>query len=160
MKKMMVVLTAVAVVLGVAYAYAQGPGFGMGRGPGGCGDCGNYGKSAPLTEAQRTQLQELRRKFFDETAPLRESMHAKRQELRSLWSDPNADANAIVAKEKELRDLRDQMQDAAVKERLEVRKILTPEQLSQGGWGRGEGFRGGDGKGYGRGRGPGGGPCF
>lgn len=156
MKKMLVVLMAVAVVLGVAYAYAQGPGFGPGR----CGDCGNYGKSASLTEAQRTQLRELRQKFFDETAPLRESMQAKRQELHSLWSDPNADPNAIVAKEKELRVLRDQMQDVAVKERLEARKILTPEQLSQGGWGRGEGFRGGEGRMYGRGRGPGGGPCF
>src|SRR5512136_2468143 len=135
MKKMIVVLTAVAVVLGVAYAYAQGPGFGPGpgRGLGQCGDCGKCGKSASLTEAQRTQLQELRKKFFDETAPLRDSIHAKRQELRSVWSDPNAKPEAIVAKEKELRSLQDQMYDAAVQQKLEARKILTPEQLSQAG---------------------------
>jgi Spy/CpxP family protein refolding chaperone len=164
MKKMIVGLTAVAVVLGVAYAYAQGPGFGPGfgpgRGPGQCGDCPNYGKSAPLTETQRTQLHELRQKFFDETASLRESIYAKRQELRSLWADPNTTPEAIVAKEKELRSLQDQMRDAAVQQKLEARKILTPEQLSQGGWGRGKGLGGGEGRGYGRGRGPGGGSCF
>jgi Spy/CpxP family protein refolding chaperone len=160
MKKMMVILTTVAVVLGVAYAYAQGPGSGPGRGFGRCGDCGNYEKSAPLTDAQRTQLQELRQKFFDETASLRESIHAKRQELRSLWTDPNAQPEAITMKEKELRSLQDQMRDVAVQQKLEARKILTPEQLSQGGWGRGQGFRGGEGRGYGRGRGPGGGPCY
>ena len=145
MKKMMVILAAVAVVLGVAYAYAQGPGFGQGpgRGPGRCGDCGNYGKSAPLTEAQRTQL----------------------QELRSLWSDPNAKPEAIVAKEKELSSLEDQMHDAAVQQKLEARKILTPEQISQGGRGQGPGFFGGEGRRFRHGRGPGGkgpggGPCF
>jgi Spy/CpxP family protein refolding chaperone len=160
MKKMIVIMAAVAVVLGVAYAYAQGPGFGPGRGPGRYGDCPNYGESSPLTDAQRTQLRELRQKFFDETASLRDSIYAKRQELRSLWADPNAKPEEIVAKEKELRSLQDQMRDAAVQQKLEARKVLTPEQLSQGGWGRGKGFRGGEGRGYGRGRGPGRGPCF
>jgi Spy/CpxP family protein refolding chaperone len=158
MKKMMVVLTAVAVLLGITYAYAQGPGFGPGQGR--CGDCGNYGKSAPLTQEQRTQLQALRQKFMDETATLRESMRAKMQELRSLWSDPNADSDAILAKEKELRPLQDQMRDAAVQHKIEARKVLTPEQLSQGGWGRGQGFHGGEGRGRGHGRGPGGGSCY
>ena len=160
MKKMMVILTAVAVVLSVAYAYAQGPGFGSGHGPERCGDCGNYGKSAPLTDEQRTQLHELRQKFFDETASLRESIQAKRQQLRSLWADPNAKPEAIITKEKELRSLQDQMRDTAVQQKLEARKLLTPEQLSQGGWGQGKGFRGGEGRGHGRGRGPAGGPCY
>ena len=167
MKKMMVVLTAAAVVLGVAYAYAHGPGFGAGFGPGRgygqCGTCGDYGTSNPLTQDQRTQLQELRKKFFDETASLRESMHTKREELRSLWSDPKADPQAIMAKEKELGTLQDQMRDMAVQQRIEARKVLTPEQLSQlseGGWGRGQGFRGGEGRMVGRGRGLGGGPCY
>ena len=162
MKKMMVILTAVAVVLGVAYAYAQGPGFGPGPGPGPgrCGDCGNCEQSTPLNEAQRTQMRELRQKFFDETASLRESIHAKRQQLRSLWVDPNAKPEAIITKEKELRSLQDQMRDTAVQQKLEARKLLTPEQLSQGGWGQGKGFRGGEGRGHGRGRGPAGGPCY
>jgi Spy/CpxP family protein refolding chaperone len=165
MKKMMVVLAAAALVLGVAYAYAQGPGFGPGRGYGygPCGYCGDYGASNPLTQDQRTQLRELRQKFFDETASLRDSMRTKRQELRSLWSDPKADPQAIMAKEKELGALQDQMRDMAVQQRIEARKILTPEQLSQlsqEGWDRGQGFRGGEGRMYGRGRGFGGGPCY
>jgi Spy/CpxP family protein refolding chaperone len=167
MKKMMVILAAAALVLGVAYAYAQGPGFGRGFGPGPengpYGYCGDYGTSNPLTQDQRTQLRELRQKFFDETAPLRDSMRTKSQELRALWSDPKADPQAIMAKEKELGALQDQMRDMAVQQKIEARKILTPEQLSQlsqGGWGSGQGYRGGEGRMYGRGRGFGGGPCY
>ncbi len=163
MKKMMVVLAAVAVLLGITYAYAQGPGFGPGPGPGrgqgACGDCGNCGKSSPLTQEQRTQLQELRQKFMNETATLRESIRTTRQDLRTLWRDPNAKAETLLAKEKELRTLQDQMKDAAVQHKIEVRKILTPEQLSQGPMGRGHGYFGGEGRGRGPGRGFCGGAC-
>jgi Spy/CpxP family protein refolding chaperone len=111
-----------------------------------------------LTDEQRAQLQDLRKKFHDETTQLRESVFAKRQELRSLWSDPKAETSAIMNKEKELRYLQDQMQDEALQLKLEARKILTPEQLSEfGGRGMGPGFGRGHGKGYGGG--PGSGPC-
>jgi Spy/CpxP family protein refolding chaperone len=153
MKRTLVVLGLVALmVLGVAYAYAQGPGFGPGHRPG-----WGQEKWASLTPEQQTKFQELRQKFNDETAELRGTMLTKRLELQSLWTNPKADPKAILDKEKEFRSLQDQMRDKAVQFKLEGRKILTPEQLSQfgSGWGMGRGFGGGHmlGGGYGMGRG-------
>ncbi|OGP89348.1 MAG: hypothetical protein A2157_01680 [Deltaproteobacteria bacterium RBG_16_47_11] len=153
MKKTIVVLGLVAlVVLGVAYAYAQGPGFGPGHRPG-----WGQEKWSSLTPEQQTKFQELRQKFNDETAQLRGTMLTKRLELQSLWTNPKADPKAILDKEKEFRGLQDQMRDKAVQSKLEVRKILTPDQLSQfgPGWGMGRGFGGGHMKGgrHGMGRG-------
>ena len=156
MKKVMLAVALVVILLGAVLAYAQGPGqgpgYGPGRGHGQCWQSGGPGKGASLTEEQRAQIQDLRKKSHDETAQLRESVFAKRQELRSLWSDPQADTTIIINKEKELRDLQDQMQDKALQLKLEARKILTPEQLSEfGGRGMGPGFGRGHGRGYGKG---------
>jgi len=84
-----------------------------------------------LTEEQRTQFQELRQKFHDETAKLREQIWAKRQELRTLWSDSKSGADAIMKMEKELSELENQMGEKAVQMKLEARNILTPEQLAE-----------------------------
>ncbi|MCJ7641749.1 MAG: Spy/CpxP family protein refolding chaperone [Desulfobacterales bacterium] len=156
MKKGMLAVALVVILLGAVLVYAQGPGqgpgYGPGRGHGRCWESGDPGKGASLTDEQRAQLQDLRKKFHDETAQLRESVFAKRQELQSLWSDPKAETSAIMNKEKELRYLQDQMQDEALQLKLEARKILTPEQLSEfGGRGMGPGFGRGHGKGYGKG---------
>ena len=156
MKKGMLAVALVVILLGAVLVYAQGPGqgpgYGPGRGHGRCWESGDPGKGASLTDEQRAQLQDLRKKFHDETAKLRESVFAKRQELQSLWSDPKAETSAIMNKEKELRYLQDQMQDEALQLKLEARKILTPEQLSEfGGRGMGPGFGRGHGKGDGKG---------
>ena len=165
MKKMIVVLGLVAVmIVGTTYVFAQGPGYGPGPGRMGPGNRG-YQKGLDLTPEQRTKLQELRKKFNDETAQLRETLHANRLELQSLWSNPNADSKTIIEKEREMRDPQDQMRDKMVQMRLEARSILTPEQLTQIGQGRGEGpgfgrsHRMGPGAKMGRGEKGGYGPC-
>lgn len=164
----------VMIVLGAAYVYAFGPGHGP-RGKGGPGwEAGEPGKASTLTPEQRTKFQELRKKFIDETAKLRGSLLTKRLELQSLWTNPKADSKAIVDKEKELRDLQNQMKDKAVQFKLEARQSLTPEQIA--GFGPGRGMGPGSGRGpmkgrgmgpdfgqgpmRGRGMGPGQGPCF
>ena len=154
MKKKIVVLgLAALMVLGVAYAYAQGPGFGPEHRPG-----RGYEKWSSLTPEQQTKFQELRRKFRDDNAKLFGAIVTKRLELQSLWTDPKADSKAILAKEKELRDLQNQLKDKAVQMRLEARTFLTPEQIQNGkaGWGMGRGFGGGHMMGHGPGTGPGG----
>jgi Spy/CpxP family protein refolding chaperone len=154
MKKTIVALSLIAVMLlGLGYAYAQGGGYGPG-----------YGRAHPqrfanlpnLTPEQKAKFDELRRKFNEETAQIQGALVAKRLELRSLWSNPKAEDKAILEKQKELRDLQNQMMDKGVQFKLEVRKILTPEQISQfgPGWGMGRGMRGGMG-GFGPGTGPG-----
>ena len=152
MKKMIVILGLVGVMLvGAIYAFAQGPGYGPGAGKMGQGDWG-YQKGLNLTPDQKAKFQDLRQKLNDETAQLRETLHAKRLELQSLWTNPNADSETIMEKQKEMREPQDQMRDKMVQMRLEARSILTPEQLTQIGQAREEG------PGFGRGHrmGPGG----
>jgi Spy/CpxP family protein refolding chaperone len=156
MKKMIVTLGLVALMLfGVTYVYAQGPGFGPGHKGGPYWDSPNRGKWFNLTPEQKTKFQELRQKFDEETAQLRGAIFTKRLELRSLWTNPKADPKAIMDKEKELRDIQNQMRDKMVQLKLEARKILSAEQLSEFGPGCGIGFGFGRGHmmGYGQGRG-------
>jgi Spy/CpxP family protein refolding chaperone len=67
---------------------------------------------------------------------------AKRLELRSLWTNPKADSQTILVKEKELRDLQNRMKDKIVQYRLEARNSLTPEQIEKLGSIGGIGCRG------------------
>jgi Spy/CpxP family protein refolding chaperone len=152
MKKTIVLLGLVALmVLGVTYVYAQGPG--MGPGHRGMHESWSHGKDYPLTPEQKTKFQELGRKFREENAKLIGAIVTKRLELQSLWTDPKADSKAILDKEKELRDLQNQMRDKAVQMRLEARKFLTPEQIA--GFGPGCGMGPGFGRGHMMGQGMG-----
>jgi Spy/CpxP family protein refolding chaperone len=159
MKKAIVGLVLLSfVVLGVTYAFARGPGFGPD--PRGMQRQESWGPARAwnLTPDQETKFRELHRKFDAETAQLNGTILTKKLELQSLWSDPKADSKAILDKEKELRNLQNQMKEKRVQFKLEARQFLTPEQISEFGQGRGmgRGFgRGGYGKGRGYGMGPG-----
>ena len=151
MRKKIILLGLVAVMLlSVTYVYAQGYGMGPGMGPGhrGMHESWGTGKDYSLTPDQKAKLQELRRKFGEENAKLIGAMVAKRIELRSLWTDPKADPKAILDKERELRDLQNQLRDKAVQMRLEARKFLTPEQIENWRPGLGMGMGPGRGRGY------------
>ena len=153
MKKLMIASGLVIVMLlGVALVYAQDQGAGP-RQPWMHGhQSWHQSKSLNLTPEQKTKFQELRRKFVEENSQLIGSLTAKRLELRSLWTDPKADSQAILAKEKELRDLQNQMRDKIVQYRLEARKSLTPEQIGKLGLMGEMGHRGKMGRDWGMGR--------
>lgn len=129
-------LTLLVVLLGVTTVYAQGPGFGPGPGAGPrWGERHRWGSSEPdkglnLTPEQKANFREMRKKFIRENAQLIGAMVGKRLEVRSLWADPKADSQTILAKEKEWRDLQNQMRDKVIQAKLEARKILTPEQIA------------------------------
>ena len=132
MKKAMMALGLIMVMfLGVSYVYAQEQ-----------ADPPRHGwmhrekswaqwKKLGLTSEQKVKFKELRRKFIGENTQLIGGLVAKRLELRSLWTDPKADSQTILAKEKELRDLQNQMRDKVVQYRLEARNLLTPEQIEK-----------------------------
>ena len=152
MKKTMIALGLLMVMLfSFTYAYAQGPGFGPGHR--GMHESWGPGKDYPLTSEQKTKFQELRRKFRGENAKLIGAIVTKKLELQSLWTDPKADSKAILDKEKELRDLQNQLRDKAVQMRLEARKFLTPEQIEN--WKPSRGMDRGFGRGHMMGYGPG-----
>ena len=74
--------------------------------------------------------------------------------MKALWKAENPDQNAILAKQKEINALKDQMSLKMVTFRLEAKKIAP--QLAFG-RGMGMGHGGGMGMGGGCGMGPGGG---
>jgi len=124
---------AIAALLFVAVIATSAFGFGWGRGPGfGFGPCARGDFQGPagveLTADQKTKLKEMQDARFKDMEPLREQMFAKRDELRKLWLESNPDQAKIAAAQKDMRSLRDQMQDKMTAFRLESLKVLTPEQ--------------------------------
>ena len=161
MKKLTLILTAVALGLLLAsQAFAWGPGPGKDKGYGSCRKAGL--ERLNLTDNQKAKVEALQNANAKATRPLREKMFDKSVELRRLWLQANPDKDKITAAQKELRTLREQMEDKVTALRLEIHKMLTPEQkekLANSHWGRGHGFgpRGGmRGHGeFGPGQGPG-----
>ena len=136
-KKIWMVGLALLAMAGVAVA--AGPGYGFGRNV----NCPNGYNQLNLTPEQKTKLTELQEKQWKETVSLRNEMQTKRLELRTLWTAPTPDKDKILAKQKEINALRDQLQAKATDFRLESRRILTPEQAAQvGTFGPGMGFGG------------------
>jgi Spy/CpxP family protein refolding chaperone len=141
-----------SLILGLAlvatFALAWGPGFGPGFGRGFGGSAYGVPPIPNLTAEQSAQIQALRDGFLKEIDPIQKELYAKATELRKLWSTPNADQAAIAAKQKEIFNLQSQIQEKATNIGLEIRKMLTPEQLVQlPAFGPGAGF--GPGMGFG-----------
>jgi zinc resistance-associated protein len=127
---------------------AKGPGGGYGGNGGGyCGDT-----SANLTEEQSKALQESRQKFLAETQDLRDQIQLKRAELQALMLNKETKQADLLAKNKELRALTNQMSEKGLLFKLELRKQFP--QLSSG-YGRGAGCGFGSGGGSNRGSGQG-----
>jgi len=124
---------------GPGSGYGKGHGEGMGRG---------YHRDAAwaklnLSDGQKTKIEALQLVHQKEIRPIREKMFDKSVELRRIWLQTNPDKDKILALQKEVRVLRDQLEDKATAQKLEIRKLLSPEQqekMANAGWGRGMGF--------------------
>jgi Spy/CpxP family protein refolding chaperone len=169
MKKLVMTLVAVIAVTALAVSvFAFGPGSGRGYG-GGSWYGGDVTALSGLnvTAEQTAKINALREAHLKDVKPLQDKMFSKRGDLRLLWLHQNPDQEKIIALQKEIRTMRDQMQDKRDTYRLKVFNVLTPEQQSQykaygPGRGFGPGMRGGyNGRGPGMGGGAGwqGGPC-
>lgn len=144
MKKLRLTLMAVAIgLLFTAQAFAWGGGYGPGQGRGYANCCGAGLERLNLTDEQRNKIEALQTAADKELRPIREKMFDKSVELRRLWLQVNPAKDKITAAQKEVSVLRDEMQGKATALRLEIRKVLTPEQqerLASTGWGRGPGY--------------------
>ena len=140
-----------AVVMGVFLAV---PAFAFGPGEGRCPGNGNGSGNSPgyhcdavweklnLSGEQKAKIEALQTATEKEVRPIRENIFDKSVELHRLWLQANPDKDKITAAQKEVRKLRDSMDDKVTTMRLEIRKVLTPEQnekLANSRWGRGMG---------------------
>ncbi len=82
-----------------------------------------------LTDEQSARIQELREAYFRDTLPSRNELMVKRFDLRDLLRDPQAEAGAVLAKQREVSELESRIQERAVLFQIEVRRVLTPEQI-------------------------------
>lgn len=130
MKMKRITLTVMALIFATAVATTAFA-FGGGRGPG-YGSCSRGCFQGPaaldLTAEQMEKIKTMKDDQWNEIKPLQEQMFTKRDEIRKLWLEPSPDQAKIVAAQKEMRNLRDQMEDKTTVFYLEAAKILTPEQ--------------------------------
>jgi len=119
---------ALVFVLIATAALAWGPGRGYGWGPG-----SGYGYTAiaNVTAEQSAKIQAVQKAYLDKIAPLQQELLKKRTELRSLRLSQNPDSSAITAKETEILSIQTKLQEKAANLRLEISKVLPPEQSAQ-----------------------------
>ena len=130
-KLSLLLVLALSLSLGLAasvWAQPKGPkGKGMGHGPG----------MMNLTPEQAGKIFDLKEKLHADTAGLRKQMMIKHAELAALWKAETPDQNAILAKQKELNALRDQMQEKMTAFQFEAMKIVPNFRLGMGPGGMG-----------------------
>ena len=101
-----------------------------GKGPG-------YGESydrgyETITPDQRTQLERLDRKFYDETENLRNKVWKKSTELSNLLNSSDPDVEKAKEIQKDINDLRAELDEKRINYELEARKINPETRLSYG----------------------------
>lgn len=84
-----------------------------------------------LSSEQKEKMKESRSSYKSETRDLRYDLAAKRLEMRKLFTDPKTDEATLLAKQKELNTLRQQLLEKKSQMKIEWRKILTSEQITK-----------------------------
>ena len=82
-----------------------------------------------LTPDQLDKMDALRTAQLKVMLPLRTDLQVKEIELAALWRADQPDANKIIAKVKEIGDIREKMEVARINHMFDCRKLMTPEQL-------------------------------
>jgi Spy/CpxP family protein refolding chaperone len=105
------------------FCMGMGAGMGWAHGEGVIGEL-------ELTDNQRDRIRDLRTAHQKDMVKRRADLRIARIELRELI-DSDADRAQIDAKIEQIGQLRTEMQKAQVGHRLEVKELLTPEQLEK-----------------------------
>lgn len=82
-----------------------------------------------LTPDQSAKIRELREAYLRDTLPRRNELIVKRFDLRDLLRNPQSDPQVILDKQKEISDLEAKIQERGLIMQIEMRKVLTPEQI-------------------------------
>lgn len=156
MKKLTAIVCTLLLVGALAVpVLAWGPGSGWGRHHmmGYRGDGPGYGRgySENLTAEQRSRLDSLDRKFYNETEDLRDQIWTKSRELDSVLSTSDPDLEKAKALQREINELSAKLDEKTLQYEVETRKI-APDQPGYGygggyaphmrGYNRGSGYAG------------------
>jgi Spy/CpxP family protein refolding chaperone len=121
---------------------ADGPGWNGGHHMWGSwgsdrGSCWDYGRGYnELSKEEQKQLTELENKFSNETNNLRNDIWSKSEELQRYLNSTNPDSQKLTEMQRELSNLRAEMDEKRLAYEVEARKIL-PDTRFRGGYGRG-----------------------
>ena len=89
---------------------------------------GMHGMVPDMTPEQLEKMDALRTAHVKAMMPLRADLKVKEIELGALWRADEPDAKKIIAKVKEIGDIREKMEIARINQRFDMRKLMTPEQ--------------------------------
>jgi Spy/CpxP family protein refolding chaperone len=130
MKKLvMTLVTVIIVTVLAASTFAYGHDWGRGHGGGPYDGCEPAVLSQlNLNVEQTTQINAFRDAFLKDSKPLQDYMLSKRCDLKTLWLQQNPDQEKILAMQKEIKALKDQIQEKRDVYRLNVYNVLSPEQ--------------------------------
>jgi len=107
---------------------------GAGGGMGGCGWCGSGPNSLSLYEVpnltaeQSEKLAQFQKTHIEETSALRTELAVKKIELNQLLAKPQPLKDPALQLQKEISNLKSQLQQKCLSRHLEMRSILTDEQ--------------------------------
>lgn len=128
----------------------MGPGYGMRPGAMGYGpergrgfQC--YGYLGDMSQEDIKKLEEKRSAFWEDTKNLRTDLYEKRLALRSEMAKQNPDSQMVATLQKEISELRAQLDQKRIGHQLEVKKInpnIDRGYAGRGPKGYGAGFRG------------------
>jgi Spy/CpxP family protein refolding chaperone len=144
-RRFLVVMTLALLGFCWVNSFAQGVRKGQGMESGAWnGECYTLEK-LDLSATQREALKRIDEHHKGQILQQRNSLMLKRIELRGLLRDPDAGKQAIQAMAGEMGDAREALQKEMIDYQIQIRGILTPEQIrrwctmmgepfSQGGW--------------------------
>lgn len=89
----------------------------------------DWARHLNLTPEQIARLQELRESYLRDTLVWRNELVIKRFDFRDMLRNPQTDSQKVLAKQREISELESKIQEKAVLYQLEMRKVLTPEQI-------------------------------
>lgn len=89
----------------------------------------DWARRLNLTEEQTIRLQKLRESYLRDTLVLRNELVIGRFDLKDLLENPQAEPDQVLAKQREVSSLESKLQERTVLYQLEMRQVLTPEQI-------------------------------
>jgi Spy/CpxP family protein refolding chaperone len=82
-----------------------------------------------LSDVQRASIQKIEERYWNEIVTSREKMMIRHFDLQGLIRDPNASVEAIREKSQGLGDLQMVIREKMIDYQIEIRAVLTPDQM-------------------------------